>query len=193
MRVTALEARERFAQLAQRVANDRDRTAFIELFDYFAPRINSYLQRLGMNKGMAEDLAQDVMLTLWRKAHLFDPMKSSLSTWLFRVARNRRIDVMRRDRSALLDPHDPMFQPSEIEPADVSMDSVTRDERVRIAMKDLPGEQLELIRFAFYDGLSHSEIAERTNLPLGTVKSRIRLAFGRMRKIINNDAQVDVD
>jgi RNA polymerase sigma-70 factor, ECF subfamily len=188
-----VEARDRFAQLAERVAAARDRSAFVELFDYFAPRLNSYLQRLGMKQGMAEDLAQDVMLTLWRKAHLFDPSKSSLSTWLFRVARNRRIDVLRRDRSALIDPLDPIFQPSEIEAADVSMDSVTRDERVRIAMLDLPAEQLELIRFAFYEGLSHSEIAERTNLPLGTVKSRIRLAFGRLRKIISGDAQVDVD
>jgi RNA polymerase sigma factor (sigma-70 family) len=178
-----VEARDRFAQLAERVAAARDRTAFVELFDYFAPRINSYLQRLGMKQGLAEDLAQDVMLTLWRKAHLFDPAKSSLSTWLFRVARNRRIDVLRRDRSALIDPLDPIFQPSEAEAADVSMDSVRRDERVRIAMRDLPGEQLELIRFAFYEGLSHSEIAERTNLPLGTVCARLSALMVRLTSV----------
>lgn len=186
------EARDRFANLARRVASERDRAAFIELFDYFAPRINGYLQRLGMKQGLAEDLAQEVMLTLWRKAHLFDPEKSSLSTWLFRVARNRRIDALRRDRSGLLDPQDPIFQPAEPEMADVAMDAVTRDERVRLAMSELPAEQLELIRYAFFDGLSHSEIAERANLPLGTVKSRIRLAFGRLRKIISGDAKVDV-
>jgi RNA polymerase sigma factor (sigma-70 family) len=186
-------ARDRFAFLAARVAAQRDRAAFIELFDYFAPRINAYLQRLGMKQGLAEDLAQDVMLTLWQKAHLFDPSKSSLSTWLFRVARNRRIDVLRRDRSGLIDIHDPMFQPPPPEAADTGMDAAQRDARIRLAMADLPGEQLDLIRLAFFDGLSHTEIAERTGQPLGTVKSRIRLAFARLRKVISADAEVDVD
>ena len=186
-------ARERYAFLAARVAVERDREAFIELFDYFAPRINAYLQRLGMKQGAAEDLAQDVMLTLWQKAHLFDPAKSSLSTWLFRVARNRRIDALRRDRSGLIDPHDPIFVPSAPEPADTGMDAAKRDERVRLAMAELPGEQLDLVRLAFSDGLSHTEIAERTGEPLGTVKSRIRLAFARFRKAISADGEVDVD
>jgi RNA polymerase sigma factor (sigma-70 family) len=186
-------ARERFALLAARVAAERDRSAFIELFDFFAPRINAYLQRLGMKQGLAEDLAQDVMLTLWQKAHLFDPAKSSLSTWLFRVARNRRIDVLRRDRSGLIDPHDPMFQPTAPEAADTGMDVAKRDARVRLAMAELPEEQLDLVRLAFFTGLSHTEIAERTGQPLGTVKSRIRLAFARLRKAISADAEVDVD
>jgi RNA polymerase sigma factor (sigma-70 family) len=186
------EDRDRFAFLAERVASQRDRAAFIELFDYFAPRINAYLQRLGMKQGLAEDLAQDVMLTLWQKAHLFDPAKSSLSTWLFRVARNRRIDVLRRDRSGLIDPHDPMFLPPEPEAADAGMDAAKRGARVRLAMADLPDEQLALIRLAFFDGLSHTEIAERTGQPLGTVKSRIRLAFARLRKAISTDAETDI-
>jgi RNA polymerase sigma factor (sigma-70 family) len=187
------DAKDRFALLAKRVAARRDRAAFIELFDYFAPRINAYLQRLGMKQGLAEDLAQDVMLTLWQKAHLFDPAKSSLSTWLFRVARNRRIDVLRRDRSRLIDPHDPIFVPSAPEAADTGMDAAKRDARVRLAMAELPEEQLDLVRLAFFDGLSHTEIAERTEQPLGTVKSRIRLAFARLRKAISADAEVDVD
>ena len=185
--------RERFALLAGQVAAQRDRQAFIQLFDHFAPRINAYLQRLGMKQGLAEDLAQEVMLTLWQKAHLFDPSKSSLSTWLFRVARNRRIDALRRDRSGLIDPHDPMFLPPAPEPADTGMDAAQRDARIRIAMADLPGEQLDLIRLAFFDGLSHTEISERTGQPLGTVKSRIRLAFARLRKAISLDGEVDVD
>lgn len=187
------DAKDRFALLAKRVAAQRDRAAFIELFDYFAPRINAYLQRLGMKQGLAEDLAQDVMLTLWQKAHLFDPAKSSLSTWLFRVARNRRIDVLRRDRSGMIDPHDPIFVPSTPESPETGMDAAKRDARVRIAMAELPGEQLDLVRLAFFDGLSHTEIAEQTGQPLGTVKSRIRLAFARLRKAISADAEVDVD
>lgn len=182
---------ERFALLAARVAGERDRQAFAELFDHFAPRINGYLMRLGMDRGASEELAQEVMIVLWQKAHLFDPAKSSLSTWLFRVARNRRIDHKRRDRSALIDPEDPIFQPDAPEPADVTMDASTRDERVRHALESLPEDQRELVRLAFFNGFSHSEIAVQTGLPLGTVKSRIRLAFARLRKTIEADPQID--
>lgn len=182
-----------YAQLAKRVAETRDRAAFAELFDHFAPRINFYLQRLGLPAGQAEELTQEVMIVLWHKAHLFDASKSSLSTWLFRVARNRRIDAVRRDRSHLIDPFDPMFQPDETEPADSQMDATQRDERIRIAMADLPEEQLQLVRYAFFEGLTHSEIAARTDLPLGTVKSRIRLAFARLRRALEADNLVDTD
>jgi RNA polymerase sigma factor (sigma-70 family) len=191
--VQPLSTQERFAFLAARVANERDRQAFGELFDHFAPRIHGYLMRLGMDRGSSEELAQEVMIVLWQKAHLFDPAKSSLSTWLFRVARNRRIDAKRRDRSALLDPEDPVFQPEAAEPADQAVDAARRDERIRAAMADLPEDQRVLVRYAFFNGLSHSEIAAKSGLPLGTVKSRIRLAFQRLRKAIEADPEVDVD
>jgi RNA polymerase sigma-70 factor, ECF subfamily len=184
---------ELFAQLAHAVATNRDRAAFAELYDYFAPRLTSYLLRLNLERSQAEELAQEVMLVLWQKAHLFDASKSSLSTWLFRVARNRRIDLKRRDRSALLDPHDPVFQPEAPQAADSSIDERVRQQRVRLAMADLPSEQRELIILAFFNGLSHSEIAAQMDQPLGTVKSRIRLAFARLRKAIDEDAQIDTD
>lgn len=182
-----------FAQLAALVATRRDRVAFAALFDHFAPRINAYLQRLGMERSSAEDLTQEVMVVLWHKAALFDPQKSSLSTWLFRVARNRRIDALRRDRSHLIDPEDPIFRPEEVEPADAFMDARQREERIRVAVAGLPEEQRELIRQAYFLGLSHSQIAEGTGLPLGTVKSRIRLAFARLRKALEDDPGADID
>lgn len=184
---------EEFARLAARVARDRDRAAFETLFDHFAPRLNGYLQRLNMPSSQAEEVTQEVMTVLWHKAHLFDPAKSSLSTWLFRIARNRRIDAVRRDRSHLLDPLDPMLLPDPPPPPDAMLDDDLRDERVRAALSALPEEQTRLVRFAFFEGLSHSEIAARAGLPLGTVKSRIRLAFGRLRKILDADRQVDTD
>ena len=184
---------ERFAILAARVASGRDRTAFAELYDHFAPRILGYLLRLGLDRGSAEELTQEVMVVLWQKASLFDPSKSSLSTWLFRVARNRRIDAQRRDRSGRIDPDDPFFHPEASAPADQTVDAGRRDERIRSAMADLPEEQRSLVKLAFFDGLSHSEIATKTDLPLGTVKSRIRLAFARLRKAIEADAQIDTD
>lgn len=182
-----------FAALAARVAAERDRTAFGQLFDFYAPRLKAYLRRLGMDDNAAEDIVQDVMVVLWNKAHLFDPAKSSLSTWLFRVARNRRIDLMRRDKSGLLDPDEPLLQPSEPESADKMMDGEQRDARVRMAMANLPEEQINLVKMAFFLGLSHSQIADETGLPLGTVKSRIRLAFGRLRKALEADVKVDTD
>jgi len=187
------EQHRHFAALAARIASDRDRMAFTELFDFFAPRLKAYLRRLGMDDGAAEDVAQEVMLVLWHKAHLFDPSKSSLSTWLFRVARNRRIDVLRRDKSGSLDAEDPMLRPSEPEAVDTVMDAQQRDARIRQAMAELPDEQVELVRMAFFLGYSHSQIADETGLPLGTVKSRIRLAFGRLRRVLESDDKVDTD
>lgn len=184
---------ERFASLAARVASVRDKQAFGELYDHFAPRILGYLMRLGLDRGSSEELTQEVMVVLWQKAELFDPAKSSLSTWLFRVARNRRIDAQRRDRSGLIDPDDPFLHPEAAEPPDQMVDATRRDERIRVAMADLPEDQRSLVRLAFFNGLSHSEIASETGLPLGTVKSRIRLAFARLRKTIEADAQVDTD
>lgn len=181
------------ARLAALVAQERDKSAFARLFDHFAPRLNAYLQRLGLEGGQAEDLAQEVMAVLWHKAHLFDPSKSSLSTWLFRVARNRRIDLIRRDRSHLLDPHDPAFTPDGPPEVGEELDAQERRARIHLAMGELPEEQLELVQMAFFVGLSHSEIADRTGLPLGTVKSRIRLAFGRLRKVLEADPRVDTD
>lgn len=184
---------EEFARLAARVALARDRDAFTTLFDHFAPRINGYLQRLGMDSAAAEELAQDVMIVLWHKAHLFDPAKSSLATWLFRIARNRRIDALRRDRSHLLDPDDPALHPQAEEAPDDGMDARRRDERIRVALEQLPREQVALIRLAFFEGLTHSQIATRIGIPLGTVKSRIRLAFGRLRRVLEDDPRIDTD
>lgn len=182
-----------YSNLIVKVATERDQSAFAELFDYFAPRLKGYLMKQGADASVAEEIAQDVMVTLWRKANLFDPSKSAASTWLFRIARNRRIDRLRRQKTAALDPEDPSLHPSPTADVAVEMDARLREERVRAALGALPAEQAEVIRQAFFSGLSHSEISENTGLPLGTVKSRIRLAFGRLRQVIEADEAVDVD
>lgn len=184
---------DRFASLVERVAEHRDRAAFVQLFDHFAPRLNAHLRRMGADAAVAEEIAQEVMVVLWRKAALFDRTKSSVATWLYRIARNRRIDLLRRDRSALIDAEDPALQPSGVPAPDDGIDARTREDKVRAAMRLLPPDQLALVRLAFFDGLSHSEIATREGLPLGTVKSRIRLAFGRLRKQLETDEAIDVD
>ncbi|WP_020180798.1 sigma-70 family RNA polymerase sigma factor [Methylopila sp. M107] len=179
------------AGLVARVADFRDRDAFAILFDHYAPRLAAYLQRLGADAALAEEVAQDAMVALWRKAEQFDPQKSSVATWLYRIARNRRIDLLRRAHGGAMrlqdipDPVDDRPRPDEAVAARQS------ETLVRRAMRGLPAEQLSLVRLAFFEGRSHSEIASVTGLPLGTVKSRIRLAFGRLRRRLEDDGLQD--
>lgn len=179
--------RRRFADLLAMVAERQDRAAYSELFAYYAPRVKSYLMRLGADSALAEEITQDVMVTVWRKASLFDRNQASVSTWIFRVARNRRIDVFRRAKRPELDPEETMLLPAGVEAPDARIESMETEERVRAAMKDLPEEQVNLLRLAFYEGLSHSEIAGKLDLPLGTVKSRIRLAFAKMKARLGDE------
>jgi RNA polymerase sigma factor (sigma-70 family) len=177
-----LAANNELAAWVHAVAQERDREAFARLFDHFAPRLEAWLIRAGADSGTAEEVTQDVMVTLWRKAALFDPTKSSVTTWLYRIARNRRIDLLRRNKVDFVDPLETVYEPSETPDFDAALDLQDREDRVRHALKSLPDEQLALVRLAFFDGLSHSDIAQKTGLPLGTVKSRIRLAFTRLRR-----------
>jgi len=179
--------RRRFADLMAAVAERQDRAAYSELFGYYAPRVKSYLMRLGADGALAEEIAQDVMVTVWRKAGLFDRSQASVSTWIFRIARNRRIDVFRRARRPDLDPEETLLLPAGADAPDARIEAMETETRVRAAMKDLPPEQVSLLHLAFYEGLSHSEIAGKLGLPLGTVKSRIRLAFAKMKAKLDDD------
>ncbi|MEH6694865.1 MAG: sigma-70 family RNA polymerase sigma factor [Hyphomonas sp.] len=181
VRTADLAQRERHASCMNSIACEQSREAFAELFEFFAPRLKSYMQRLGANESEAEELVQDVMITVWRKAGMYDPRQASVSTWIFRVARNRRIDAQRRTSRPELEPDEPMLQPAPAEQPDAAVARGQLEEQVRAQMANLPEEQLVLLQAAFYDGLSHSEIAETYGIPLGTVKSRIRLAFMKMR------------
>ena len=179
-----------FADLVERVAAHADRQAFSRLFAYYAPRVKGYLLRLGLEAAQAEELSQEVMVAVWRKAATFDRRQASVTTWIFRIARNRRIDVFRHERRAQLDAHDPAFQP----PAEAAPDAVAeageREAQVRRAMAELPPEQRELVREAFYEDLSHSQIAEKTGMPLGTVKSRLRLAMAKLKLRLEIDIEL---
>ena len=177
----------RFAFLIENIASQKDREAFAELFAHFAPRVKGYLMRLGASNGQAEEVTQDAMLTVWRKAHLFDRKKAAASTWIFTIARNRRIDILRQQKYPELDANDPALVPDTPAQADDEVIAEQRGELVRAALDKLPEEQRELVRLAFYNGWSHGQLADETNLPLGTVKSRLRLAFGRLRQELGDD------
>lgn len=178
---TPRDDRTELALCMQRIAMDKCRDSFAQIFEYFAPRLKSYLMRLGSEPGHAEETVQEVMLNVWRKAEQYNPKQASVSTWIFRIARNRHIDAHRRRDKPELDPDDPMLQPTPEEQPDVQLDRLQIEETVRTQLAKLPEEQLMLLKAAFYEGLSHSEIAKHYGLPLGTVKSRIRLAFQRLR------------
>jgi RNA polymerase sigma-70 factor (ECF subfamily) len=180
------DAKEHFAGLADAVAKKRDQAAFAELFHFFAPRLKSFLLRQNTPVNEAEEIVQEVMIVLWHKADLYDAEKSSLSTWLFRIARNRRIDSARRQSSRKLDESDPLLLPAAPPAPDELVQTGDREDIVRTALARLPNEQVKLIQLAFFFGQSHSEIAAATGLPLGTVKSRIRLAFGKLRALLHD-------
>ncbi|MEO0383738.1 MAG: sigma-70 family RNA polymerase sigma factor [Pseudomonadota bacterium] len=182
---------KRHAVWLEAVAKTQDRAAFAELFNHFGPRVKAYLMRLGSDDTMAEEVAQDVMVTVWRKAALFDRTKSSAATWLFRVARNRRIDMLRRKRTINVDTETMVIEDENLPDPNETLDEDKRQARIRKALAQLPEQQLQLVELAFFTELSHSQIAEETGLPLGTVKSRIRLAFGRLRRVLEEDDQVD--
>jgi RNA polymerase sigma-70 factor (ECF subfamily) len=172
------------ADLVEAIAARRDREAFKRLFADYAPRIKAFGRRMGANAQAADDLAQDVLLSVWRRAGQFDRRKASVSTWIFTIARNRRIDVIRRDKR-------PEFDPSELElrdgaepQPDEALILVRRQSALRELIAELPEEQSIALRLAYFDDKPHGEIAAQLNVPLGTVKSRIRLAMTKLRATI---------
>ena len=175
-----------YESLVEAIAAHRSREAFAELFEHFAPRLKSYLMRLGTDAAAAEEVVQEAMVMVWRKAESFDRRQANASTWIFTIARNKRIDRLRRERRPELDPNDPALVPDPEPQADRSVEARQSRHRILAAMENLPVEQSDLIRMAYFDDKSHAEIAAETDLPLGTVKSRIRLALGRMRREVED-------
>lgn len=161
------------------IRDNQDQLAFARLFEHFAPRLKSFLMKSGCTPDFSEECAQEVMATLWRKAHMFDGSKASVSTWIFTIARNRKIDMIRKQRRP--EPEDLPWGPeSEPDQAETIM-LAQETEQLGAALAALPEKQRKLIERAYFGELSHSEIAEETGLPLGTIKSRIRLALERLR------------
>jgi RNA polymerase sigma-70 factor (ECF subfamily) len=163
------------------IAASRSRERFGLLFAYFAPRVKGYLMRRGCPPELAEELAQETLLTVWRKAESFDPNRAGASAWIFTIARNLRIDAMRRERHPDDLEHEPHLKPDDDPSPDAVVLALQRLSRVREALGELPEEQVEVVRLSFFEDKPHSEISGDLGLPLGTVKSRLRLAMARLR------------
>jgi RNA polymerase sigma-70 factor (ECF subfamily) len=155
-----------------------DRAAFARLFDFYAPRVKAMAMRNGTPAPVAEDIAQDVMLRVWRARTQFDPTRSQVSGWIYQIARNRRVDLARREARPL--PEDIVPQPGP-EEADDALALDQEVGRLRAALEALPAAQRDMIERAYLGELTHQEISRQMSLPLGTVKSRLRLAIDRLR------------
>ena len=167
----------------------RDRDAFVALFERYAGRIKAFALRRGASPADADEIAQDVMVAVWRRAETFDPARASAAAWIYAIARNRRVDFARRAARPGPDPLDPFFRPEpEPEPDGfAAVDAAEREARLRDALAGLAPEQRRVVVASFFDGLSHGEIAVREGVPLGTVKSRIRLAFRHLHAVLGID------
>jgi RNA polymerase sigma-70 factor (ECF subfamily) len=172
------------AGLIEAIASHHDREAFGTLFDHFAPRIKSFLMLGGTPAGTAEDLAQEALLMIWRKAGQFDRTRAGASAWVFAIARNLRIDKARRDQRARLLEFDTADDADPPQPPDSAVIAVERDARVRKALEMLSDDQINVVRLSFFEGKAHANIADELKLPLGTVKSRLRLAMKRLREAL---------
>ena len=170
---------ERQTALLVAVRDSRDRAAFSQLFDHFAPRLKAMLVRSNMNRTQADDILQDVMLTIWRKAHLYDPDRAAASAWIYRVARNRMIDIVRKEKRAI--PPELYDDAAEPENQSVDLGHAQEAELLRAALMRLPESQRAMIERAYLGELTHQEINKDTGLPVGTIKSRIRLGLEKLR------------
>jgi RNA polymerase sigma-70 factor (ECF subfamily) len=196
-RVATVADKEQARALAERwearlaaIAARQDRQAFAELFAHFAPRVKSYLQRTGASETQAEEVAQETMLSVWRKAALFDAASAGAATWIFTIARNSRIDAIRRERrggAIRVWEVDAEFDIDPAPAADARLVAGQSEARVREALAQLSGEQLRVVKMSFFEDIAHADIARALAIPLGTVKSRLRLAMKRLRGLLDQD------
>ena len=173
---------EWLAELLDRVAKQQDKAAFALLFEHFGPRVKGFMMRKGADSELAEDLAQDTMITVWRKAHMYSGDKGSVSTWIFTIARNRRIDWARKLKGIQFSDISELDQPSEDRSADEIVLGNQEAKSVSDAVERLPSDQKQVISMAFMEDMTQQEISQRLDLPLGTVKSRMRLAYQKLSK-----------
>jgi RNA polymerase sigma-70 factor (ECF subfamily) len=176
----------RMASLIVRIAERQDKAAFAALFRHYAPRVKSFMVRKGASFEQADDLAQETLLAVWNKAHLYAPEKGSVTTWVYTIARNLRIDRLRRESSVHFTEIDGYDEASDDPGSDVQLNRSQEDARVAASLAELPAEQAQILVMSYVEDMPQSEIAERLKLPLGTVKSRMRLAYRKLRRSLED-------
>lgn len=163
------------------IAENQDRGAFSRLFRLMAPRIKAYCLKRGSNPMAAEETAQETMIQVWRRASQFDPAKASATTWIFSIARNKRIDHFRKEQRPAITAEDLLQGMPDPVSADEKMETSEIEKILVENMQGLSTDQIDVIHKAFFEDKTHQVIAQELDLPLGTVKSRIRLALAKLR------------
>ena len=171
------------SKLMVKIRDNRDQIAFSQLFDFLAPKINGYYLQNGLIKDNAEELTQEVMSTIWSKSELYDPTKASISTWVFAIARNKKVDFFRKNTTKSLNEEDVREFLYEENNKNSVNESEIKDQVSRIN-KELNKEQRKIIKMNFFENKSHKKIAEELEIPLGTVKSRIRHILIKMQRLL---------
>ena len=174
-----------YSRLIVAIAHAADRDAFAVLFGHFAPRVKAYLLRTGSDDALADDLAQETLLSVWRKAGTFDPSRATAATWIFTIARNLRVDRFRKEWRDIAVGDDLPDMVDESGAPDENLSGGERSERVRQALRALPPDQVKVIELSFFEEAPHAEIAKALGIPLGTVKSRIRIAMAKLRALLD--------
>lgn len=176
-----------WASCLEKIAEQRDRGAFRELFEHFSPLVRAFLLRSpGGDWSQAEEITQEVMVKIWRKAGSFNSRKASATTWIYTIARNTRVDfIRRRERKERRFHVDDLWHETEAAEPLVDLQQKRNERLIRQALTDLPDEQAQVLFKAFMEGKSHNEVATELDLPLGTVKSRIRLALAKLQVLID--------
>lgn len=182
---------EHLAALLAEVAVQRSRRAFSELFKHFAPRLQSFATRQFGNEQTAMDLVQETMTNVWHKAHLFSPEKGSPTTWIFTIARNIRFDILRKSKKNQNDISAEELWPVLSEEMSDSDEEFAIDQTILLQeitsyYSQLPDAQREVIVSIYIEGKSQQEVSDELGIPLGTVKSRTRLALQKLRELITD-------
>ena len=179
-----------FVEALVKIAESQDISSFKKIFDYFSPRLKSFLMKSGADEAVAEEIIQETMAIIWTKADYYDPKVASPSTWIYTIARNKKIDILRKSRKAILEDIDTAILPPIESKADENIEHDQKFEMVAKYLDGLPADQLDLLKMNFFEEKSHGEIAEITKIPLGTVKSRIRLALEKIRGKLEQDEDI---
>jgi RNA polymerase sigma-70 factor (ECF subfamily) len=172
--------------LLARIARDQDRTALAKLFTLLGPRVKSMLLKGGASEAVAEDMVQETFLSVWRKAHLYSAERGAAATWIFTIARNLRIDLLRKNSSKPYDDLETVALESNEPNGSVMVEQRQVIDRVGKALKNLTAEQQEVVQLSFLQEMPHAQIATTIGIPLGTVKSRLRLAYERLRPMLED-------
>lgn len=184
--------REQLAEALEKIGTSQDEQAFCLIYAHFAGRVKSFLVGKGMDDETAEELMQEIMITVWRKASTYDPGKAAASTWIFTIARNRRIDYLRGNYRVEVELDDVLLEREQdneeaARPLDEELNLAQNSNRLHEALGELPKEQQQVMHLSYFRGQSHGDIADWLGLPVGTVKSRIRLALQSVRTFMKEE------